>query len=106
MLIYEGAIVDCCWDLTEINSVQYLFLNGLIIENNCLLHYFSYGAGTKRLLDVDFLSHREKAKRNRLLRNLPVLPQHTEEKYEETESYVENGLRSADALQGFRIVQN
>jgi hypothetical protein len=45
------------------------------------------------LLDEDFLSHREKAKKNRLLRNLPVLPQHTEQKYEETESYIENGLR-------------
>jgi hypothetical protein len=50
-------------------------------------------AGTKRLLDADYLSHREKAKRNRVLRNLPILPQHTQQKFEETQSYVENGLR-------------
>ena len=57
------------------------------------LMWKEYISGTKRLLDEDVLSHREKAKKNRLLRNLPILPQHTEQKYEETQSYTENGLR-------------
>ena len=50
--------------------------------------------GEKRPLDdSNKLSKRERTKKNKLERSIPILAQHTEAKYEETETYFENGLR-------------
>lgn len=50
--------------------------------------------GIKRPLDVcDKLSKREQTKKNKIARSIPILPQHTDAKYDETETYFENGLR-------------
>jgi len=48
--------------------------------------------GIKRSLPDD-LSKRQRVKLNKIQRNIEILPQHTEEKYSEAESYVEKGLR-------------
>ena len=39
------------------------------------------------------LSKRERTKQNKLARAIPILAQHTEAKYEETETYTSGGLR-------------
>ena len=39
------------------------------------------------------LSKRERTKQNKLARAIPILAQHTEAKYEETETYFRGGLR-------------
>ena len=39
------------------------------------------------------LSKREKTKQNKIARSIPILDQHTDAKYEETETYFEAGLR-------------
>jgi len=39
------------------------------------------------------LSKRERTKQNKIVRDIPILPQHTEAKYEETETYFEKNLR-------------
>ena len=39
------------------------------------------------------LSKRERTKQNKIARDIPILSQHTEAKYEETETYFEKGLR-------------
>eukprot|EP00092_Neocalanus_flemingeri_P099282 GFUD01126659.1.p1 GENE.GFUD01126659.1~~GFUD01126659.1.p1 ORF type:complete len:546 (-),score=157.75 GFUD01126659.1:32-1669(-) len=49
--------------------------------------------GVKRPLEETRLSKRERTKENKLARSIPILTQYTEEKYEETETYFENGLR-------------
>jgi len=52
--------------------------------------------GKKRFLDEvdgDRLSKRERTRKNKEERSIPILPQHTEAKFEETETYFENGLR-------------
>ena len=41
----------------------------------------------------DKLSKREQTKKNKIARSIPILPQHTDAKYDETETYFENGLR-------------
>jgi len=48
--------------------------------------------GFKRKQPED-LSKREKGKRNKIQRNIPILPQHTTEKFNETETYLEDGYR-------------
>ena len=39
------------------------------------------------------LSKREKTKQNKIARSIPILDQHTDAKYQETETYFEAGLR-------------
>ena len=39
------------------------------------------------------LSKRERTKQNKIVRDIPILPQHTEAKFEETETYFEKDLR-------------
>jgi len=50
--------------------------------------------GIKRpLQESEKLSKRERTKKNKIARSIPILAQHTEAKYDETETYFENGLR-------------
>jgi len=62
--------------------------------------YFLYNGkwkkrkGEKRPLEEsERLSKRERTKKNKLARSIPILDQHTDAKYEETEYYFENSLR-------------
>jgi len=48
--------------------------------------------GSKRSLPED-LSRREQTKKNKIHRNIPILAQHTQEKYNETETYFDEGYR-------------
>jgi len=50
------------------------------------------GNASKRKLS-EHLSKRERTKRNKLDRNMQILPQHTQQKYTETETYFEDGYR-------------
>jgi len=43
--------------------------------------------------NVGRLSKRERTRQNKIARSIPLLPQDTDEKYNETETYFENGLR-------------
>merc|ERR1711892_1251057 len=50
--------------------------------------------GVKRPLDDGArLSKRERTKKNKIARSIPILAQHTEAKFEETDTYFENDLR-------------
>jgi len=50
--------------------------------------------GQKRALDESGrLSKRERTKKNKLARSIPILDQYTDAKFDETETYFENGLR-------------
>lgn len=52
--------------------------------------------GDKRGLsedDAGRLSKRERTKLNKVARDIPILAQHTEERYKETETFFEGGLR-------------
>ncbi|XP_023326991.1 RNA pseudouridylate synthase domain-containing protein 2 isoform X2 [Eurytemora carolleeae] len=64
------------------NHNDFLFINGKWKEQRAV----------KRRAP-DELSRREKTKKNKKDRNFPVYKQHTQEKYNETKTYIENGLR-------------
>ena len=70
---------------TPVDNSDYLIQNGKWRKRK----------GVKNVNEVETnkLSKRERTKQNKLARSIPILSQHTEAKYDETETYFEAGLR-------------
>ena len=71
---------------TPLDNSDFLIQNGKWRKRKSAINLSTDESSSK-------LSKRERTKQNKIARSIPILAQHTEAKFEETETYIENGLR-------------
>ena len=69
-----------------LDNSEFLIQNGKWRKRKAAINLSTDESRTK-------LSKRERTKQNKIARSIPILAQHTEAKFDETETYFENGLR-------------